>query len=125
MKNKTILFMVFVFVLLVIPVGKAFCAGAVERSPSERSPRSPWEYFNSGNENRDKGNLDQGIADYTSAIQADANCVEAYFNRGILYFNNGEFDKAIADFEEVLRRKPDNAEAQKLLVIFRKERNIK
>jgi len=117
MKNKTILFMVFVAVLLVIPVGKAFCGGEVERSPRE--------YFNSGNENRDKGNLDQGIADYTSAIQADANYVEAYFNRGILYFNNGEFDKAIADFEEVLRRKPDNAEAQKLLVIFRKERNIK
>ena len=58
------------------------------------------------------GDTDGAIQDFTRAIEVDPkNCAVAYFNRAVLLYKKGEFEKVIADCDDLLRLKPQNAEA--------------
>jgi len=55
--------------------------------------------------------LDEGIKEYTEAIELGVGGDEIYYNRGLLYLHKKEFDKAIADFTEVRDNLPYAEEA--------------
>ena len=59
----------------------------------------------------ERGDLDEAIAEYTTAIRLYPKCGEAYFRRGRAFAGKREFDKAITDFTEAIRLKPEFAEA--------------
>jgi Flp pilus assembly protein TadD len=42
-------------------------------------------YKNSGNQNLNKGNLDQAVADFTQAIKLNPNDTGVYYSRGTAY----------------------------------------
>ena len=50
------------------------------------------------------------IADFTKAIELNADYVEAYLYRGRAYLDRGELDRAIADFTKMLVLRPKLAE---------------
>jgi tetratricopeptide (TPR) repeat protein len=56
--------------------------------------------------------LDQKIAEYTAAIQADPSDSWTYYCRGKAYIKKGSYELALADLGEALRLNPDLAEAQ-------------
>jgi tetratricopeptide (TPR) repeat protein len=53
-----------------------------------------------------KGRLDEAIALYGTAIQADPGHVRAYNNRGLAYQAKRDVNRAIADFSEAIRLSP-------------------
>lgn len=53
-----------------------------------------------------QGNLDQAIVDYTKAIEAGPEYIDAYYNRGLAHRQQGLKTQAIADFETCLRLAP-------------------
>jgi len=55
--------------------------------------------------------LDEGIKEYTEAIELGIGGNEIYYNRGLLYLHKKEFDKAIADFIEAGGQVPYTEEA--------------
>ena len=76
-----------------------------------------------------KKDYDRAISDYSEAIRLGPKEVSTiygenatlvletdyslmtYYNRGLMYYNKGDHDRAIADYNEVIRIKPDFAEA--------------
>jgi tetratricopeptide (TPR) repeat protein len=60
---------------------------------------------------RQKGLVDEAIAEYRAILALRPKAVDARNNLGFLYARKGEFDRAIAEYEEALRVKPDFAEA--------------
>lgn len=46
------------------------------------------------------------------------NDTESYYNRGIAYYKKRDYDKAIAAFSEVVKRKPDHADAYRNEIDF-------
>ena len=58
-------------------------------------------YGKRGNAHHDKGEYDRAIADYTRAVELNANDAVVYNNRGIAYRAKGDNDSAIADYKEV------------------------
>ena len=69
------------------------------------------DYFKRGTQYYEDGNYDGAIAEYTEAIQLNPCYVPACRNWRLLWSKKGEFGKAIADFDEVIRLKPNNADA--------------
>ena len=55
--------------------------------------------------------LARDIADYTAAINANAQDAEAYYGRGNAYGHKGEHDRAIEDFNKALQSNPQLAMA--------------
>jgi len=55
--------------------------------------------------------IEEGIKEYTEAIEAGAGGWEIYYHRGLFYLQKGEFDKAIADFTKVRDNLPYAEEA--------------
>jgi tetratricopeptide (TPR) repeat protein len=66
-------------------------------------------YTNNGNANKNKGNWDQAVEDYTSALRLNPNNAIAYCNRGIAYAFKGMYKEAIDDYTASLRINPTNA----------------
>jgi tetratricopeptide (TPR) repeat protein len=56
------------------------------------------DYYNRGNAEKAKGDLDGAIADYTRAIELDPRSADAYFNRGNAKKAKGDLDGATADY---------------------------
>jgi tetratricopeptide (TPR) repeat protein len=54
----------------------------------------------------DQGHLDQAIAHYQKALEADPGFVEAHFNLGNALLNSGRFDEAVAQYKKVLELQP-------------------
>lgn len=54
--------------------------------------------------------FDGAIADYTEAIEINANYASLYFNRGTALLNKLEFEKAIDDFDSAIYLEANNAE---------------
>ena len=69
------------------------------------------DYFNRGNQFRQEGNLEQAIADYTSAVKADSKHAKAYYNRGNCYSKLNQIDEAIADYKKAVEINPKYTEA--------------
>jgi tetratricopeptide (TPR) repeat protein len=80
------------------------------------------EYKYSGNNNFNKGNYDQAIADCTQAIRLNPNDAEVYVTRGAAYIciwelrkdmrkDTSPLDQAINDLDRGLKLNPDFADA--------------
>ncbi|MEC4892236.1 MAG: tetratricopeptide repeat-containing serine protease family protein [Oscillatoria sp. PMC 1051.18] len=56
-----------------------------------------------------RGDRQGAIADYTQAIQVEANFFEAYSKRGLAYYRLGDKQKALADYNQALQLNPSDA----------------
>ncbi|MDR1929280.1 MAG: tetratricopeptide repeat protein [Treponema sp.] len=65
--------------------------------------------FNKGNANKNLGNWDQAIADYTEVLREDPGNAIAYCSRGSAYINKRDYDRAIADLNQAIRLDPNDA----------------
>jgi len=63
----------------------------------------PAAYNNRGVAKVRKGDLDDAIKDFTSALDRNPNYADAFKNRGIARHMMGDYDAAIADFNRALR----------------------
>jgi tetratricopeptide (TPR) repeat protein len=66
-------------------------------------------YANNGNANKNMGNWDQAIADYTAALRDSPSNAVVYHNRGVAYAWKNDYDRAIADYSQALRFDPNYA----------------
>ncbi len=73
-------------------------------------PQSPGAHINLGHALRDKGRLDEAIAEYREAIRLQNDFTEAHDNLGLVLRNKGQLDEAIAEFREAIRIKKDLAD---------------
>jgi len=55
----------------------------------------------------EKGNFAGAIANYTQAIELDADYELAYYNRGLAYACREDYDRVISDMQEAIRLKPN------------------
>jgi tetratricopeptide (TPR) repeat protein len=74
-------------------------------------PLKPRPYLNRGLAYQFSGDLEQAIADYTRAIEADRNLAEAYINRGNIYAYTGRPDLALSDYDKAIEIDPRSAVA--------------
>ena len=64
--------------------------------------------YNRGTANAKKGNLAQGIEDFTKSIEIKPDDVMAYNNRGSAYAQQGNFIQALADFTKAIDLSPND-----------------
>ena len=64
--------------------------------------------YNRGTANAKKGDLTQGIEDFTKVIEIKPNDVMAYNNRGSAYAQQGNFAQAMADFTKAIEISPND-----------------
>src|SRR5262249_7329162 len=55
-----------------------------------------------------QGKIEQAIADFSSVLDSDANCVSALRGRGEAYYRNGNLQKALKDFDQALKGSPQD-----------------
>ena len=87
-------------------------------------------FFNTGVNFHQRGNLDEAIKWYTKAIEGFTKAklnpkhAEAYYNRGNAYVEKGNLDKAIEDYTEAMKINPQFAAAyyNKGMAYFKQER---
>ena len=60
---------------------------------------------NRGNDALTAGRLDEAVADYDKAIDADPTSAIARYNRGNAYYSKNRFDQAIEDFTAAIELK--------------------
>src|SRR5208283_1401645 len=77
-----------------------------------------------GNALRQKGQLDEAIAQYQKAVQIKPDNARAHNNLGNALFQKGQLDEAIAQYQKAVQIKPDNARAHNNLgnALFQKGR---
>lgn len=61
-----------------------------------------------GNRYSRNGVYERAIADYTTAIELDAACADAWFNRGISWYEVGDYEQSISDLTEAIRINPED-----------------
>ncbi len=66
-------------------------------------------FYNRGVEYKKKGDYEQAIKDFDSAIKLRPDFVRAYNSRGVAYFETGEDALAIADFDGAIEMMPGEA----------------
>lgn len=71
------------------------------------------------------GNLTQAISDFSSAIEVDKNCFEAWKRRGQARAANGSLDSAVTDLTESLRIKRDADGLHQRGLVYHKQKNYK
>jgi Flp pilus assembly protein TadD len=57
-----------------------------------------------------KGEYDNAIADFSTALGLNPKYAGAYNGRGIAWYQKGQYDKAIADYTQALQLAPANSE---------------
>ena len=67
-------------------------------------------YIRRGRVYTEKGDYNNAISDFSTAIEMDSGLVRAYNGRGNVYTDKGEYDKAIEDFSAAVKLIPDYAE---------------
>jgi tetratricopeptide (TPR) repeat protein len=82
----------------------SFFNQAVERIPQGREDevKAMNLYLYRGNTYYKSYENEQAIADYTSAIELDAEYATAYYNRASAYHNLGDYEQAIADYTSAI-----------------------
>lgn len=83
-------------------------ASSASSSPDTRPyAEEAFKHYNRGVELHQAGFLNQAIAEYKSAIEADARMEEAWSNLGGIYAAQRSYPKAMEAFEKALQLKPD------------------
>ncbi len=78
---------------------------------SVRGQDNATNFYNRAMSERDKGDYDKAIADFTQAINLNSNYVAAYDDRGFAKTEKGDYDGALADVEKVIQMNPKYASA--------------
>ena len=83
--------------------------GQDEASTETPSPTllSPKEYLDLGIEHQNAEEYSSAVADFTSAIEAGLEGVEAHWRRGLSYFELARFPQVVEDLSEVTAREFD------------------
>ena len=69
------------------------------------------EYNNRGFAYVNKGQYDEAIADFNTAVGLNPNYSRSYTNRGAVYFHWGLYDQAMAEDNKAIALQPDFADA--------------
>ena len=64
------------------------------------------EFYTTGMENYNATNYEMAIADFTKAIEANSDFVEAYFQRGCAKHYSAKYSSAIEDFTTAINLRP-------------------
>lgn len=96
-----------VVALIVLPMTTQAKAATVAIA----APISATQFFNLGVDEIQSDKYEQAIADFTQAIELDANFAAAYSNRCLVYIQLGDYAKAADNCTAALQRNPDNTEA--------------
>ena len=94
------------------------CGGGDEASSTETpSPTllSPKEYLDLGIEHQNAEEFSSAVADFSSAIEAGLEGVEAHWRRGLSYFKLARFPQVVEDFGEVTSREFDGLKDRTLI----------
>jgi len=75
-------------------------------------------YFDRATAYKQKGELEQAIAQYRAAVQANPNFPDIYAALGSALVTQGEFDKAIANYRKAIELKPSFAELRRKLALL-------
>lgn len=88
--------------------GYALWDDAVRKLPEEQIAGVARVYANRGNWNAKGGDLPAAVADFTSALRADARFKGAYSGRAFAYTKLGDFDSALRDANALVLLNPDD-----------------
>ncbi|MEH2464591.1 tetratricopeptide repeat protein, partial [Nostoc sp.] len=83
-------------------------------SPSISSTNSPMtaeDFFNRGNDKREKKDYQGAVEDYSQAIKINLNYADAYYNRGFARSALEDNKGAIEDYSQVIKINPNYADA--------------
>ncbi len=69
------------------------------------------DYYESGKNKLLAGNIEDAIADLTTAIDAGNASIETYILRGEAYMQSGDYSNAMVDFNHAINTEPTNAVA--------------
>jgi tetratricopeptide (TPR) repeat protein len=67
-----------------------------------QQPRSARLYFVRGNQRYQRGNLDQAISDFGTALAFDPSFTQAYNNRAVTLQQKGELEPAVEDYTRAI-----------------------
>ncbi|GIW80470.1 MAG: hypothetical protein KatS3mg105_2277 [Gemmatales bacterium] len=77
-----------------------------QKTATSKTPKSPDEYNERGQQHMAQGNFEAALADFNQALQLNANFAPALNNRGEIYRITGNFEKALADFNQAIQLDP-------------------
>ncbi|HLC68399.1 MAG TPA: AAA family ATPase [Candidatus Bilamarchaeaceae archaeon] len=72
------------------------------------SPTDAKTYYQSGNDQYEKGDYEKAIENYNMAILLNPVFSEAYFNRALSYYQLKNFEKSVADYTKSAELDPQN-----------------
>lgn len=78
---------------------------------SEEQLLQAGDYYENGKTKLLAGNIDEAIADLTTAIDGGAASIDTYILRGEAYMQSGDYRNAMADFDTALEKDAQNAVA--------------
>jgi tetratricopeptide (TPR) repeat protein len=86
---------------------EAACSAIIEKA--EGSPVDlAIAYTRRGDLHRNRGQLEQALADFAAALLLDPDSVEAYLDRGVTYRDQNRLDEAMADLDRAVQLAPKN-----------------
>jgi tetratricopeptide (TPR) repeat protein len=107
--------------LTILLAGAMVACGENERPPPTAVPPAPTsaatptasadDHQNLGMDYLDRGELDQAIAEFQTAIQLDPKDAKAHYNLGLAYQQQDKLDEAAAAYQEAIGLDPDLANA--------------
>lgn len=116
-KQKKMVFIVFLSVLLIFYGILTYQRNNLWRDPLKlwndavmKSPEKARPYLNRGLAHVQKGNIENALTDYTTAINLNPWYIEAYNNRGIAFLIKKNLDDAIIDFSRAIEMDPKNGQ---------------
>ncbi|MCD4696086.1 MAG: tetratricopeptide repeat protein [Bacteroidales bacterium] len=74
----------------------------------EKSPGAKVAYTNRGGIYRDRGKLNEALADFNKAIKIGPGSYKDFSNRGVVYVDLGKYKKAFTDLNKALEINPGN-----------------
>ena len=80
---------------------------AREQFDKESAPQTAADFANSGSDKLQNGDYDGAIADYSKAIELNANFARAYYNRGAAKKHKGDLLGALVDDNKALKLDPN------------------
>lgn len=83
------------------------------------------EHFERGEQEERKYNFDAAITEYTKAIEADPEFIDAYYLRGNLLYTQKKYQAALSDADKAISLKPDAPEYHRVLLMLRGECYLK